>query len=583
MKRDRCAGRSTARAVAKCPTGIHGLDEITAGGLPAGRPTLVCGGAGCGKTLFGVEFLVRGAAEYGENGVFVSFEESGSDLAANVASLNLDLAGLVEARRIAVDEVRIERNDVLESGAFDLDGLFVRLGHAVRTVSARRVVLDSIESLFAGLPNPAVIRAELRRLFGWLKERGLTAVVTGERGDATLTRHGIEEYVSDCVIVLDHRVSEQLSTRRLRIAKYRGSVHGTDEYPFVIEARGIRVLPVTSVGLTHRASRERVPTGVAGLDAMLGGRGYYRGTTVLVSGTAGCGKTSIAAHFVEAACRRGERSLMFLFEESPDQLARNMRSIGIALQPWVQRRRLQIHAARPSLHGLELHLGAMIQAIEDFNPRIVTIDPISSFAALGSAREIKAMMIRLLDYLKLRGVTVLLINLTTDTVSPESTESEISSIVDTWLLLRDIEANGERNRGVYILKSRGMAHSNQIREFAITSRGVQLKDVYIGPGGLLTGSARVAEEARQVTERQEDAERARRRQVSVSTRRILLEKQIAVLQAELAAAESDAACLAGWEGERHQRRARDRTALARSRSAGVPRVAAVVNGRGGQS
>jgi circadian clock protein KaiC len=488
--------RPRRRALAKAPTGIEGLDEITGGGLPRGRPSLVCGSAGSGKTLFAASFLVNGVTRFGEPGVFMSFEERVEDLAQNVASLGFDLNGLVAGRRLVVDHVRVERNEIEETGAYDLEGLFVRLGHAIDSVKAKRVALDTIESLFSGLGNAAIVRAELRRLFGWLKDRGVTAVITGERGDGSmLTRHGLEEYVSDAVIVLDHRVNDQISTRRLRIVKYRGSSHGTNEYPFLIDEDGISVLPITSLGLRHTAPTDRVSSGIDALDGMLGGRGYYRGSSVLVSGAAGTGKTSIGAAFVQAACRRGDRALCFVFEESLDQVMRNMRSVGIDLAPSVRRGLLRFHAARPTLRGLEMHLSVMHREIQRFNPAVVVVDPVTNLITTATTTEVSRMLTRLVDFLKAREITAMFTSLLHGALADE-TDVGISSLMDTWLMLRNFEANGERTRGLYVLKSRGVAHSNQVREFVLSDRGLQLVDVYVGPQGVLTGSAREAEARR---------------------------------------------------------------------------------------
>jgi circadian clock protein KaiC len=560
-------GWTPGRPLPKTPTGIRGLDAITDGGLPLGRPTLVCGGAGCGKTLLAMEFIVRGAVDFGEPGVFLSFEETAADLIANVASLGFDLPSVIADGKMVLDHVHLERSEIEETGEYDLEGLFVRLGHAIDSVGAKRVVLDSIEALFSGLQNAVILRAELRRLFRWLKARGMTAVVTGERGDTTLTRFGIEEYVSDCVIVLDHRVSDQVSTRRLRVAKYRGSLHGANEYPFLIDLQGISVLPVTSVGLDHSASVERVPTGVARLDTMLGGEGFFRGSSILVSGTAGSGKTSIAAHFADATCRRGERCLTFLFEEAPSQLLRNMRSIGLDLQPWVEQGLLRFHAARPSFSGLETHLAVMLAEIEGFEPGVVIVDPMSSFAGLGSLFEVKAMWLRLVDYLKGRGVTLLLISLTATGGALEHTEVEISSLIDTWLLLRDMEANGERNRGLYVLKSRGMAHSNQIREFLLTDHGVELTDVYLGAGGMLTGSARRAREDAEAAEKVALAKDMQQRSTVLERRRRALESQIEAMRAEFATEESEIEALLARDEHRAADVASGRVTMSDSRQA----------------
>jgi len=494
----------------KSPTGIQGLDEITGGGLPKGRPTLVCGGAGCGKSLLAVEFLVRGARQFNEPGVFMAFEETAKELTQNVASLGFDLKGLIARKKVVLDFVYIERGEIEETGEYDLEGLFIRLGQAIDSIGAKRVVLDTVESLFSGLPNPLILRAELRRLFRWLKARGVTAIITGERGEKTLTHLGLEEYVSDCVIVLDHRVREQVSSRRLRVVKYRGSTHGTNEYPFLIDENGFSVLPVTSLGLQHSASTKHISTGIAGLDAMLGGAGYFRGSSVLASGTAGTGKTSLAAHFADAACRRRERALYFAFEESPIQIMRNMRSVGIDLQPWVRKGLLQFQATRPTFAGLEMHLTTMHKVVSAFKPQVVIVDPLNSFAIGGNETEVKAMLMRLVDFLKMNQITGFFTNLTSDGSALEHTDVAISSLIDTWVVLRDIEIGSERNRGLYVLKSRGMAHSNQIREFLLTNQGVELRDVYVGPGGVLTGSVRLAQEAQEQaaqTARQRDTER----------------------------------------------------------------------------
>ena len=557
--------KAPLRTLSKAPTGIAGLDEITGGGFPRGRPTLVCGSAGCGKTLLAMEFLVRGITQFGEPGVFMAFEETSEELTQNVRSLGFDLDDLAEQKKLAVDFVRVERNEIAETGEYDLEGLFVRLGYAIDSVGAKRVVLDTIETLFGGLSNFAIVRGELRRLFRWLKDKGVTAVITGESGDGTLTRHGLEEYVSDCVIHLDHRVTEQVSTRRLRIVKYRGTTHGTNEYPFLIDEDGISVLPVTSLGLQHEVSAERVSSGVPRLDTMLGGKGYFRGSTVLVSGTAGSGKTSLAAHFAAAACQRGERCLHLTFEESPGQLLRNMRSIGIDLEPWVKKGLLQFHSTRASIHGLEMHLASIHKLVREFQPRVVIMDPISSMVAAGTRRGATVMLTRLIDFLKLQEITALLTNLTSGDEALEKTDVEISSLVDTWLLLRDLELGGERNRVMYVLKSRGMAHSNQMREFLLTNRGVELQDVYIGAEGVLTGSARQAQEAKEKTAallRQQEVEGKQRER---ERKREALEARIAVMRKEFEAEDEEAKRIIGQEHTSQQLVEQDREKMGRSR------------------
>lgn len=553
-----------------CPVGIKGLDAITNGGLPRGRPTLVCGGAGCGKTLFAMEFIARGAIEFDEPGVFMSFEETAEDLAENVASLGFDLKALVAEGKIAIDQVRVERREIEETGEYDLEGLFIRLEYAINTIGAKRVVLDTIENLFSGLSDTMILRAELRRLFAWLKTKGVTAIITGERGEGMLTRQGIEEYVSDCVILLDHRVESQISIRRLRIVKYRGSTHGTNEYPFLIDADGISVLPITALGLEHPISTERVSSGIPDLDAMLSGKGFYRGSSILISGSAGTGKTSIAAHFAEAACKRGETCLYFAFEESREQVLRNMRSIGLDLEPWIAQQKLSFLASRPVAYGLEMHLAVMHNQIDKVKPNHVVIDPISPFLTIGSREEVRAMLTRLIDYLKLRQITALCTNLVSGDAMLDTTESGVSSIMDTWLLVRDMEKEGERNRGLYVLKSRGMPHSNQIREFLLTDHGIKLLDVYQGPEGVLTGSARVWREAQERAEQSQQQQERERLQLRADRKRKALEAQIAALQAEI---EYDAEeLMAGMDLEqsRNLRRQQDRALLAHRRNLGIP-------------
>ena len=548
----------------KALTGINGLDEITLGGLPRGRPTLICGGAGCGKTLFGLEFLVRGATEFGEPGVCMTFEESAHDLATNVASLGFDLEKLQRTKKLVIDHIYIDKSEIAETGEYDLEGLFIRLDAAINSIGAKRVLLDTPEALFAGLSDVGVLRSELRRLFGWLKKKGVTAVITGERGQGTLTRHGLEEYVSDCVILLDHRVQNDAVTRRLRVLKYRGSTHGTGEYPFLIDENGISVLPVTSLGLTHAASKERISTGIAGLDDMLGGQGYFHGSSVLVTGSAGTGKTTTGAHFIDAACRRGESAILFSFEESPAQLIRNMRSIGLDLGRWVKKGLLHIEAARPSAFGLEMHLVRMHHLLAEHKANVVVIDPISALLPGGSAHDVHALVLRVVDFLKQSGATGFFTSVAVED-DMQSTSLSISSLVDAWILLRNIEVNGERNRLLYVLKSRGMAHSNQIREFLMTPRGVQLREVYLGPGGVLTGSARVAREAEERLEllRQKQTDKDRQLAVKVALRSV--ETKIAELQAEKEARENELAAVIGEDAEQKTALLAGRDSIRRSR------------------
>lgn len=548
----------------KSPSGIRGLDEVTGGGLPTGRPTLICGGAGAGKTLFAMTFLVIGATQFDEPGVFMSFEETEVDLKSNVASLGYDLDKLEQEKKLAIDYVRLERGEIQETGEYDLDGLFVRLAYAIKTTGAKRVVLDTIEALFAGLSNTGILRAELRRLFHWLKEQGVTAIITGEKGDGTLTRHGLEEYVSDCVIVLDHRVNDQVATRRLRVVKYRGSTHGTNEYPFLIDAGGITVVPVTSLQLEHRISSERVTTGVPHLDEMLEGKGFYRGSSVLVSGAAGTGKSTLAAHFVDAACRRGERCIYFAFEESQEQVVRNMRSVGIDLAQWIDQGLLRFSASRPTLWGLEMHLARMHKEVDDFKPRIVAIDPIYNLSGLGSNNEVHSMLLRVVDFLKSQAVTALFVSLDSGKAS-DAEQSAVSSLMDTWLQLRTIEHSSERNRGIYVIKSRGMNHSNQIREFMLTAEGIRLREVYLGGGEVLTGSARQAQETREAKAEIEHQQAVERLKRDAARKRQLLEQQLAAIQAELDAQDDDIARFTAQQYAADHALAEGRQQLAASR------------------
>ena len=532
MKSNRSKRSSSRAPLPKCPTGIQGLDEITGGGLPRNRPTLVCGGAGCGKTLLAAEFLVRGAGIFNEPGVLMAFEETEAELKANVTSLGFDLAGLVRRKKIVLDYVHIEPGEIQESGEYDLEGLFVRLNHAIDSIGAKRVVLDTLEALFSGLRNEAILRAELRRLFRWLKNKGVTAIITAERGRDGLTRHGLEEYVSDCVILLDHRVNDQIATRHLRVVKYRGALHGTNEFPFLIGDEGLSVLPITSLGLNHKVSNERVATGIPRLDAMLGGRGFFRGSSILVTGTAGTGKTIISANFAQAAAQRGERVLFFSFEESPNQIIRNMHSIGLRLETHVKKGLLRIHSTRPSLYGLEMHLATMFKEIAAFHPHVVIVDPITSLMDLGTASEGKGMATRLIDYLKEGQVTTFFTSLTQGGHVLQQSEGGMSSLMDSWLLLQDFEGNGERNRVLYVLKARGMKHSNQVREFLISDHGIDVVDAYIGASGVLTGSARAAQGALEkaaVLANQQEAARLKR---EVERKRTAIERQISGLRSD---------------------------------------------------
>lgn len=516
----------------KTPTGITGLDEITEGGLPKGRPTLICGDAGSGKTLFSIEFIVKGATEFNEPGVFVAFEEKSEELALNVASLGFDLNKLIAEKKVKIDHIHIDRTEIEETGEYDLEGLFIRLGYAIDSIGAKRVVLDTIENLFSGLSNHAILRAELRRLFAWLKDKGVTAVVTGEKGDGKLTRQGLEEYVSDCVILLDHRIQNQVSTRRLRVVKYRGSTHGTNEYPFLIDADGISVLPVTSLHLSNSVSKERVSSGIPALDEMLGGKGFFKGSSILVSGSAGSGKTSIAAHFVNACCSKKQRCLFLVFEESPYQIIRNMRSINIDLQKYVDSGLLKIHASRPTLHGLEMHLVVIYKLVKQFKPKAVVLDPITNLVTVSNLGEVRSFLMRLIDFLQKEQITVMFTALTFgDSFQNEST-MEVSSLIDTWLSVHDIELNGERNRGIYIIKSRGMNNSNQVREFRITDNGIQIVELTLGPNGVLIGSAREEYNLQQKTGEILRKNALNLKDKQIESKKLILDSKIAKLQSE---------------------------------------------------
>ena len=555
--------------IAKAKTGITGLDEITFGGLPKGRPTLICGGAGAGKTMLAAEFIVRGATEFNEPGVFMMFEENARELAENVKSLGFDLDALVKKKKISLDHVHIERSEIEETGEYDLEGLFIRLGHAIDTIGAKRVVLDTLEALFAGLPNHAILRAELRRLFRWLKDRGMTAVITGERGEKGLTRYGLEEYVADCVILLDNRVNDQISTRRLRIVKYRGSEHGTNEYPFIIGRNGISVMPITSMRLDHSASKQFVGTGVNELDRMLSnGKGVYRGSSVLITGAPGTGKSSLSAAFAKAACERGERALMFAYEESAAQLMRNMSSIGMDLNRWVSKGLLQIHASRPTLQGLEQHLVVMHDEILGFKPSVVVVDPISNLSLDDKEHDVKPTLMRLIDLMKQRQITSVFTSLTTEDYTADSATSEVgvSSLMDTWILIKNTEHNGERNRTMLILKSRGMPHSNQTREFIISSKGIDLIDPYLGTDRVLTGTARIVQtEHEAATARLREQERERELR-ELETQRKALQSKIEALRSEATSLEHDAELLAARNALQDQVNAAAAQRIARSRN-----------------
>ncbi|GAB3237776.1 circadian clock protein KaiC [Hymenobacter seoulensis] len=555
----------TPSALPKAPTGVEGLDEITEGGFPKGRPTLVCGSAGCGKTLLGIEFLVRGIQDYNEPGVLMTFEETADELAANVTSLGFDLPGLQAQGKLRLDHVHVDRSEIEETGEYDLDGLFIRLGYAIDSIGAKRVVLDTIEALFSGFPNQGVLRSEIRRLFRWLKDKGVTTVITAERGDGSLTRQGLEEYVSDCVILLDNRVIDQITTRRLRIVKYRGSTHGTNEYPYIITEDGFSVIPVTSLKLSHEVSDKIVSTGIPALDDMFGRRGLYEGSSILITGTAGTAKTTLASGFANQVCKEGGRCLFFAFEESPQQLVRNMRSVGIDLAPWIAQGKLHIEASRPTLNGLERHLVTLHKLIGEFKPDAVVIDPISNLITVGNIAEVRSMLTRLIDFLKLHNITAVFTSLISGrNLQQEMTEEGVSSLVDTWITVRDLEGVGERNRGLSILKSRGMSHSNQVREFIVTENGIQLLDVVIGPSGIVTGASRHTQQMMQEAQllaAQQDAERKDR---ELERKRRVLEATIANLRTNFESVEEELRQINAEEQLRQQQFTNTRNQIARN-------------------
>jgi circadian clock protein KaiC len=557
----------TLQSLRKTPTGISGFDEISGGGLPRGRTAIVCGGPGCGKTMLGIEFLVRGAEMFDEPGVLMAFEETPEDIAKNVASLGFDIAKLAKNKKLFLDFLSVEPSDIKETGDYDLEGLFIRLQNAVDSVGAKRVMFDTLEALFSGFSNEAILRSEFRRLFRWLKDRGLTTVITAERGEGTLTRHGLEEYVSDCVILLDHRIKDQISARRLRIVKYRGTKHGADEYPFLIDEHGISILPLSALQLQHKVSSERLSSGVPDLDVMLEGKGFFRGSSILVTGTAGSGKTTLGASFVDAACRRGERCLFIDFEESRDQVARNMKSVGLDLKPWMDDGLLVHEAWRPTQFGIEMHLLRIHKLVEKFKPRCVVIDPITNLINGSSESEVYSMLMRLIDFLKNAGITAFFVSLTGGGRDLEQTTVGISSLTDTWILLRDVELNGERNRCIYVLKSRGMAHSNQLREFVMTKNGIKLIPAYVGPGGVLTGSSRVIQEAKEKRDALQRHNQSTRQRDEIERKKLMLEAQTAALRAEIASIEKEGKKITAETHEQDHELALDRAKLARSRHA----------------
>jgi len=556
-----------AKGISKSPTGIEGFDELTLGGLPTGRPALVCGSAGCGKTLFAATFLLNGARDFDEPGVFVTFEERPVDIVSNVASLGFDMDQLVDEGKILIEHIAVDPSELEEIGDYDLEGLFLRLELAIDQIGAKRIVLDTIESLFSAFTNPAILRAEIRRLFDWLKDRGMTTVITAERGDGSLTRQGLEEYVSDCVLLLDHRVHNQVSTRRLRIVKYRGTAHGTNEYPFLIDEEGFSVLPVSTLGLNHQVFDERISSGVADLDAMLTGGGFHRGSSVLISGVAGSGKSSLSACFAEAACAAGGRALYFSFEESAAQTVRNMRSIGVDLQRYLDAGTLRHIAARPTFYSLEMHLAVMLREVVRFGPTLVVLDPISAFLGNADQLEVQAMLLRMVDFLKARGISAVFTHLMHSQDGASETDVGLSSLMDAWILLLNRETNGEYNRELYLLKARGTSHSNQVREFVMSDNGIRLIPPYLGEGRALTGSARRAQEARDRRDRAQREHQLQRQTSIIEKRREKAKAEIAALQVELEADEMELSRMLADEENFQAQVENDLAAMEKSRRA----------------
>jgi len=514
----------------KTPSGINGFDEITDGGLPKNRPTIICGNTGSGKTVISMEFLVKGALKYNEPGVFMSFEETREELATNMESLHFDLDSLIKKRKIYIEYLEIDKSQNIEAGRYDLEGLFVRLQNAITSIGAKRVVLDSLDALFYGLNNNA-IRPEIKRLFKWLKEKEVTAIITSESDNGFSTKNGLEQYVADCVIALDNRTVNQTTTRRIKIVKMRGSVHGINEYPFSIDMNGISVLPLISQLANQSLSTVRISSGVKDLDGMLDGKGFFEGSSILVSGSAGTGKTSIAISLINATCIKKIRGLYCAFEESSSQITRNMLSIGLDIEPYIKSGVLKMYSSRPTIQNLELHLIAIQKIIEEFDPKIIVLDPITNLIAEGINTEIRQMLAHFVDFLKSKNITVLFTAaITLETVKSNPSDEGISAMVDTWILVRDIETNSERNRGIYILKSRGMNHSTQVREFVITDNGLSLLPIYISAGGILTGSAKLEHTLQKEEQNKLFKNEIKTRNSEIERKRKMMEENIALLK-----------------------------------------------------
>lgn len=554
------------KRLAKCPTGIEGLDTLTNGGLPRNRLTLICGSAGSGKTSLGIEFLVQGIIKYDEPGLFITFEEKPQEIIENAASIGFDLEDLINKKKLFIEYIPVQEEEVMQSGDYTLEALFIRFEQVITSIAVKRVTLDTLDSIFASLGNTPVLRAEIYRLFNWLKQKNITSLVTSEAGITTLSRNGLEEYISDCVISLRTNIVSEVLTRFLRVVKYRGSKHGTNEYPFLITDIGINLFPITSNYLNNIVSTEFVSTGVKELDEMMDNKGYYRGSTVLVTGTAGTGKSSLAAVFSNSICQTGERCIYFTFEEMINQILRNMSSVNLNLQQWIDKDLLKFYAYRSPTYGLETHLLTIQNVIKEFKPHAVIIDPITNFDLIGTELEIKSMMTRLIDFLKAQQITALFTSLATTIDPREQTEIGISSLIDSWLVLQNLEQAGERTRGITILKSRGIAHSNQIREFIITSNGIKLEKIYVGPNGILTGSARLDQEEQEKLHLLLQEKETLRRKKLLEHKKALLEAKIMALKSEFDADVEEIESLIMKEEIQNKRILETRSAMAKRRT-----------------
>ena len=467
----------TELSITKLPkslTGIQGLDDITYGGIPQNRPTLLVGSIGTGKTIFAMEYIINGITMFNEPGVFMTFEEQTDELQINVTSMGYNLSKLIADNKIYLEHLHIDHREIQATGKYDIEGLFIRIEMAIEKVKAKRIVLDALDTLFIGLDSQ-ILRSEIKRLFFWLKEKKVTAIITSEVGDIFLTRLGFEEVVADCVIELNNRLNNQISTRRLRIVKYRGSYHSTNEYPFMIDHKGITIFPIISEAPQIIVSNERISSGIKQIDEMLDGRGFYVGSSILVSGSAGTGKSSIAASFIKDVCEKKGTALYCAFEEAPNQIKRNMASIGIFLEPYEKSGNLHFYYSRPTLQTLELHFIAIKKLIKQINPSVVILDPITNLMIENINSDIRTMLTRFVDYLKMEQITVLLTaTLTVSSLELIQSNEGISSMVDTCIMIQEKNIIDSRRRTLYIMKSRGICNSKKEVEFIITSEGISI-------------------------------------------------------------------------------------------------------------